>query len=116
MTAPDYRIYTCAEGAQRVGNDVIKESTLYRLARERRVNHTRNGRKVGWTDEQLAGVVAYLAAQQQKAPQADPNPKNTPKPQARGSGRTSTEPTPPRGDIRPLVSRPGRRYSTQTTT
>ncbi|MFI6502348.1 hypothetical protein [Nonomuraea typhae] len=55
------RIYTCQEGAERLGNTVIKASTLYRLARNRLVPHIRNGRKVGWTEAQLAGVVEYLA-------------------------------------------------------
>jgi hypothetical protein len=63
----DYRVYTCAEGAARIGSAVIKASTLYRLARHGLVKHTRNGRKVGWTDAQLAGVVDYLASKNSRS-------------------------------------------------
>ncbi|MGC5009788.1 hypothetical protein ACLQ2R_03380 [Streptosporangium sp. DT93] len=103
---PAYRIYTSEQGAARIGGDVISAWTLYRLAREDRVPCTRNGRKVGWTDEQLAGAVAYM---QSRGAQKTAKPTNK---------RTSSSPQEarPRGraEIAPLVSRPARRYSTAT--
>ncbi|MFI6505287.1 hypothetical protein [Nonomuraea typhae] len=50
-TKPNFRVYTSAEGAERLGSGVIKASTLLRLARLRLVPHIRNGRKAGWTDQ-----------------------------------------------------------------
>ena len=59
---PTYRLYTCEQGAARINSDVISAWTLYRLAREELVPCTRNGRKIAWPDEPLAGAVAYLAS------------------------------------------------------
>ncbi|WP_433382719.1 hypothetical protein [Streptosporangium sp. CA-115845] len=97
---PAYRLYTCEQGAARIGGDVISAWTLYRFAREDLVPCTRNGRKVAWTDEQLAGAVAYLASTAaKKTTKAKTSP---PSQETRPRGRS---------DIAPLVSRPGRRYS-----
>lgn len=100
---PRWRLYNNKQGAERIGDGkVVRASTLGRLARTGKVPHTRVGRKVLWTEEQLAGVVAHLATDR-----ATPKPPPTKKP---------TEPSPrPRGAIEPLVSRPGRRYSTPAT-
>lgn len=97
---PGYRLYTSTQGAQRVGG--IRASTLATLARHRLVPHTRNGRIVLWTEEQLAGAVAYLATER-----STPKPPPSKKP-AEASPR-------PRGAIAPLVSRPGSRYGTPAT-
>lgn len=97
-----YRLYTNAQGAERINSDVIKASTLARLARKKLVPCTRNGRKVAWTDEQLAGVVAYLA-RPGKQPKTTITPAPTPTPSR------ETQPA-RRGDITPLVAKPGRRY------
>ncbi|MEU8196374.1 hypothetical protein AB0C10_21560 [Microbispora amethystogenes] len=96
---PSYRLYTCEQGAERIGSDVIKASTLARLAREGLVPHTRNGRKVAWTDEQLAGAVAYLATNGTRRRRQVAKP--SPDPASR-----------PRGAMAPLVAKPGRRYGT----
>ncbi|MEU8277401.1 hypothetical protein ACFYOK_29600 [Microbispora bryophytorum] len=97
-----YRLYTCKQGAERIGSDAIKASTLARLAREGLVTHTRIGRKVAWTDEQLAGAVAYLATNgaRRRAAVKTPSPAETR----------------PRGAVTPLVARPGRRYGKTLTT
>lgn len=97
MAAP--RVYTCEEGAARIGSKVIRASTLARLARQRKVPHVRNGRKVGWTDDQLAGVVEYLTVEGAES-------KVRVAPAAR---RTVAPPATP-GVVQPLESRPGRRY------
>lgn len=94
---PSYRLYNCKKGAERIGSDAIKASTLARLAREGLVPHTRNGRKVAWTDEQLAGAVAYLATNGTRR-----------RPSKKTAAPAETER--PRGAVTPLVARPGRRY------
>lgn len=97
-----YRVYTNEQGAERINSAFVKASTLARLARKKLVPYTKNGRKVGWTDEQLAGVVAYLA-HPGKQPKTTITPAPTPTPSR------ETQPA-RRGDITPLVARPGRRY------
>lgn len=105
---PLYRVYSNQEGAARIGLSIVKASTLARLARKGLVKHTRNGRKVGWTDDQLAGAVAYLEAERAK-----------PRTKAPSSSKTSSAASVPavrRGDMAPLVSKPGRRYGRPATT
>ncbi|GHE33054.1 hypothetical protein GCM10017673_39960 [Streptosporangium violaceochromogenes] len=111
MSAPDeapYRLYTNAQGARRINSAVIKASTLARLARKGVVPCTRNGRKVAWTSEQLAGVVAYLA----RPTQPKPKPKKPERTPSAAPAPTSSRParTAQRGEITPLVAVPGRRY------
>ncbi|WP_066373912.1 hypothetical protein [Herbidospora mongoliensis] len=96
------RVYTNEEAARLIDPDlkVVRPSTLARLARLGLVDHTRNGRKVGWTVPQIAGAVAYLATER----------GGSPAPTA--ATRTREVPPPPkkRGDLVSLTSRPGRRY------
>lgn len=100
MTTPLPLVYSCKEAAARLGNGVVTEATLARLARERTVTHTRIGRKVGWTDEQLCGAVEYLATRSPSLP-----PKR-----ARESRKHESPPAAPIGAIPPIESRPGTRY------
>lgn len=86
----NYRIYTCAEGAERIGNEVVKASTLYRLARKREVPHVRNGRKVGWTDAQLAGVVDYLATKGSRSKAKPRQEKSVPPKPCEGPALTAS--------------------------
>ncbi|WP_067171112.1 hypothetical protein [Microtetraspora niveoalba] len=97
---PEYRLYNNEQGAARIsgGEKVVRASTLGRLARTGKVTHTRVGRKVLWTDAQLRAAVAYLATQTR----AKPIKKASPPPEP---------PRPRRGEIVPLVAKPGRRYS-----
>lgn len=57
--APSYRLYTCLDGALRIGSG-ITASLLERLATEG-FEHTRIAGKVRYTDAQLARVVAAHA-------------------------------------------------------
>lgn len=110
MSAPDtapYRLYTNAQGAKQINSAFIKASTLARLARKGLVPCTRNGRKVAWTSEQLAGVVAYLARPTQPKPKPK-KPEQTPPAPATAPSRPAR--TAQRGEITPLVAVPGRRY------
>ncbi|GIH29808.1 hypothetical protein Aph01nite_81180 [Acrocarpospora phusangensis] len=93
------RVYTSRQGAARIDSPVIRPSTLERLAREYLVDHTRNGRKVGWTEVQLAGAVAYLATKNQRRPAKPPS-----------DSRKTDQAAMRRGDVAPLESKPGRRY------
>ncbi|WP_327088567.1 hypothetical protein OIE66_40670 [Nonomuraea sp. NBC_01738] len=106
MSDNSSRIYTCEQGAERLGNDVVKASTLARLARLGLVPHTRNGRKVGWTDAQLAGVVDYLSTQTDPAPDTRPEPQ-----QSIRKPRTTPPLDPAPTSIRPLTTKRGSRYA-----
>ncbi|WP_157251156.1 hypothetical protein [Nonomuraea typhae] len=106
---PSFWVYTCEEGAARLGNKVIKASTLARLARERKVPHTRNGRKVGWTEAQLAQVVEYLATPPPAAPPAPDPPAGEPPPAETPQRRPAAVIDAPT-DLRPFDVKRGSRY------
>ncbi len=57
---PAYRLYTSKEAARRVGGDLVP-SLFDDLARSGKVTHTRIGRKIRWTDDQLRAAVEYHA-------------------------------------------------------
>lgn len=99
---PAYRLYTSAQAARRAGGGLTK-STFDELARSGLVAFTRIARRTLWTDAQIAAAIAHHethgstdAAEEAKASAA-----------ARRSASTGR----PRGNIAPLVSKPGRRYA-----
>jgi hypothetical protein len=99
-----YRLYTSDEAAARVGTD-LTASLFNDLARSGTVRCTRIGRKIRWTDEQLAAVVAAHEVPASGA--------------ARDSAPLLREAQPAlpvelRGTVAPLVSKPGRRYMKET--
>jgi ParB-like chromosome segregation protein Spo0J len=105
------RVFSCSEAAERLGGEVIKASTLARLARERKVDHIRNGRKVGWTDAQLQGVIDYLAKQAMTTSSATAEPNETRQHKRRPRATATAQPEAPQTNVRPLKAKRGRRYS-----
>jgi hypothetical protein len=103
---PPYYLFTSAEGAERIGGKVT-ESTLDRLASTREVEFTMIGKKIHWTDAQLADAVAYCAVPAGEK-KATPQPASEPaKPQRQRKKRHQQA-----GLVVSLDAAPGRRYST----
>ncbi|MFI7049048.1 hypothetical protein [Streptosporangium sandarakinum] len=104
-SVPSYHLYTSEEAAERTGGN-LPASLFKRLAASRKVEVTYIGRKVRWTDEQIAAAVAYHARGDKPA---DARPA-APSPQ---KPRTASAPLPhAAGSIAPLRPRPeaARRY------
>lgn len=111
---PDFQLYSSKQAAILIrGSEEpdpdgisITKATLDGLASSGKVECTMIGRKRGWTLAQIAAAVAYCRTSRGK--------------QAAAAATASASRTPPapelqrRGDIAPLVSRPGSRYATST--
>lgn len=103
---PAYRLYTSDEAAARVDPTGLLGARFFlRLAASGKVTCTRMGRKVFWTDPQIAAAVAYHAstAKTQTRQQA-PAAKQPAEPRRTGSASHG------RRAPAPLVAKPGRRY------
>lgn len=105
---PTYHLFTSAEGAERIGGKVT-ESTLDRLANNREVVFTLIGRKIHWTDAQLADAVAYCAVSAEEKTAAPQPASQSAKPQRAREKRPRHQQS---GHAISLDATPGRRYST----
>lgn len=114
MTAlPDFQLYSSKQaailirGSEDPDPDGIKisKATLDGLARSGKVECTMIGRKRGWTLAQIAAAVAYCRTSRGEQAAASATVR---------ASRTPAAHEQRRGDIAPLVSRPGSRYATST--
>ncbi|WP_214327888.1 hypothetical protein [Nonomuraea sediminis] len=104
---PEYRLYTSAQAGKRAG---ISGRTFSRLARERSVQHTRNGRLVFWTDEQIRDAVAYLATNAEKSPSSSRGEGGSSRPHDSHRGTARSGHAEQKSTVVTLVAKPGRRY------
>jgi hypothetical protein len=102
---PSYRLYTSEQAAERAGGDLTK-ATFDRWARSGEVEYTDPGRRILWTDAQIAAAVAHFATRPGEVAKASPGARSA---STRRSGPTAG--TRSRHDIAPLESRPGCRYA-----
>lgn len=105
---PAYRLYTSEEAAARVDPTGLLGARFFlRLAASGKVTCTRMGRKVFWTETQIAAAVAYHASTATTAKSA--NHGTQPPPAQPRNSRTAAAPRGRRAPA-PLVATPGRRY------
>jgi hypothetical protein len=97
---PAYHLYTSKEAAERAGGG-LTASFFDRLAASRQVEHTYAGRKVRWTDAQIAAAVVYHA--RGGTPSSTPQLVTPPARFPRGPGA-----------VTPLRAKPGGRYAERT--
>lgn len=105
---PAYRLYTSKQAAERAGGD-LTESFFDRLAASGQVEVTLIGRKVRWTDAQIAGAIAHHARGGSPAPPPAALP-GQPTGAPRQQKRKPQEAVASAG-VTPLRSKPGRRYA-----
>jgi hypothetical protein len=101
---PSYRLFTSEQAAERAGGDLTK-ATFDRWARSGEVEYTDPGRRILWTDAQIAAAIAHFATRPGEVAKASPGDRAS----SRRSGPTAG--TRSRHDIAPLESRPGSRYA-----
>jgi hypothetical protein len=98
---PSYRLYTSEQAAERAGGGLVA-ATFDRWARSGKVEYTDPGRRILWTDAQIAAAIAYHATCG-----SDEEAKASPPPRDRHTSQVPRQ----RDNIAPLVSKPGRRYA-----